>query len=54
MNYYDIIGEFINRLQFNILAKNAPELDRDTVDNIKADVHEVLYDILVKYKLIKL
>jgi hypothetical protein len=52
MNYYEIIGEFINRLQF-ILFENAPELDPNIVNNIKAEAHDALYEILVKYDLIK-
>ena len=52
MNYNEIVGEFINQLQL-ILAENIPELDPDKVQDIKAEVHEALSEIMVKYKLIE-
>ena len=52
MDYYNIIGEFITRLQL-ILAEHATGLDSNKVYDIKAEAHEALADILVEYKLIK-
>jgi hypothetical protein len=52
MDYYNIIDEFINDLQM-ILNDNAPEIDRNIIDDIKVDASEALNKILVKYKLIE-
>ncbi|MPN57191.1 hypothetical protein SDC9_204885 [bioreactor metagenome] len=53
MNYYEIINEIINDLQ-GVLNENIPDIDRNTVDDIKADAHEALCNIFKKHKLIEL
>lgn len=48
MDTRDIIGEFINSFQL-ILNTHLPEVNRDIIDDIKADVHASLTEILDKY-----
>lgn len=48
MNTRDIIGEFINSFQL-ILNTHLPEVNRDIIDDIKADVDKSLTEILDKY-----
>lgn len=52
MNYYEITKRFIDELQLAI-GNNNPEIDRNTVDDIKADVDEAINDIYIKYKLVE-
>lgn len=49
MNTRDIVGKFINELQL-ILNGNLPNVDRDVIDDIKADADEALTEILANYK----
>lgn len=48
MDTRDIIGEFINSFQL-ILNTHLPEVNRDIIDDIKAEVHASLTETLDKY-----
>lgn len=50
MDTRDIVGEFINSLQL-ILNTSLPDVDRDIIDDIKAEVDESLAEILYKYNI---
>ncbi len=50
-NYIEIPNELINELQ-GILNLALPDVDRDIIDDIKADTHEALCKILKEYGLI--
>lgn len=51
MKKQDIVEELINDLQ-RILSQVTPELDRGTIDDIKADAEEAFEEIIEKYNLI--
>ncbi|HYE80861.1 MAG TPA: hypothetical protein VEG39_01705 [Clostridia bacterium] len=52
MDYFEIMKRFIDDLQLAINYNN-PEIDRNTVDDIKADVDDAINDIYTKYKLVE-
>ena len=51
MNYFEIIGESTNTLNFLLLDK-LPDVDSEIINEIKVEAQDALRDVLVKYKLI--